>query len=223
MKVNEFYDSISGEYTDLLDRAVPRYREMLASIIDYIPSNLKIERILELGCGTGNLTELIIQKYPHAEVVAVDISGQIIKECRQRLQSEAVEYLQKDFMEISFEPSTFDLVLSSIAIHHLKDEDKRILFSRLNTFIRSGGVFIYADQSRGVTEEIYQKNIQKWKTEATKLGSSNSDWETWMKHQDEHDYHALAIDQIKWLETSSFKNIDIVWRNLLWTIFYAEK
>ena len=54
-------------------------------MLEYIPENINARRILELGCGTGNLTELIIQNYPHAQVVAVDFSGEIIKECRRRL------------------------------------------------------------------------------------------------------------------------------------------
>jgi len=40
MEVGEFYDKISKEYADLLDKTIPRYREMLSSLLHYIPNHL---------------------------------------------------------------------------------------------------------------------------------------------------------------------------------------
>ena len=86
MKVEEFYNEISKEYTDLLDRAVPRYREMLSTMLHYLPIDFTPIKILELGCGTGNLTEYIINKYPGSELTVVDISANILEECKLRFK-----------------------------------------------------------------------------------------------------------------------------------------
>lgn len=224
MEVEEFYDNISNEYTDMLDRAVPKYREMLWLMLHYIPANFKPKRILELGSGTGNLTELVLEKFPDAEITVVDISEKILDECKARFQSSnSINYCQYDFKEIEFEIASFDLILSSIAIHHIEDVDKQILFRKINSYLKPKGIFTYLDQCMGETTEIYQKNMKMWKTAAFKLGSTKENWKTWMDHQDEHDFHATVKNQIKWLEESSFKNIDILWRNLLWTVFYSEK
>ncbi|MHC4309950.1 MAG: hypothetical protein ACYSSN_08405, partial [Planctomycetota bacterium] len=58
---------------------------------------------------------------------------------------------------------------------------------------------------------------------ALNSGCPEDEWELWMKHQDEHDYHATAVDQILWLKKANFSSIDITWRYLLWTVITARK
>ncbi len=224
MKVEEFYNNISKEYTGLLERTIPKYGEMLLSILLYIPDGLEPLNILELGCGTGNLTELLCRRYPKSGITAVDISGEILNECKARLNScDSIKFIQSDFKEMTFEKDTFDLVVSSIAIHHLEDDQKKVLFEKVSSYLKSGGVFIFADQCRGETDEIYRKNIDKWREEAFRLGATEADWKTWMEHQEKHDFHSTAGEQIKWLKSAFFDKVDILWRNLLWAVVYAEK
>ena len=224
MNAEEFYDKISENYNVLLEKAVPRYREMLFTLLHYIPGELNPATILELGCGTGNLTELVVAKYPLSKITAVDYSEKAIGECRSRLNPvDTIVYDKKDFRELNYKPASFDLVISSISIHHLTDGEKQILFDQVYHFLKKGGYFLYADQCKGRTSEIYQKHMDTWKDEAIKLGSTGQDWKTWMEHQDQHDFHAAATDQLKWLEQSGFSETDIVWRNLLWTVFHAVK
>ena len=222
--VEQFYNAISRDYNDLLDRAVPRYREMLGSVLYYLPSGFSPRRILELGCGTGNLTEYVVRQYPEAAIDVVDISGAILQECQQRFASvRTIAYHQADFKTLAFPANSYDLVVSSIAIHHLEDEHKRLLFQKVSRFLRPEGRLVYADQCRGSTEDIYQKNMERWREEALRLGSSAQDWDTWMNHQAQHDFHSPVRDQIAWLEEAAFTQVDVVWRNLLWAVFYAEK
>ena len=59
--------------------------------------------------------------------------------------------------------------------------------------MRSGGVFVYADQCKGSSSEIYQKHIDSWLKEAFNLASTNENWKTWM---DQRDYHSIEKDQL---------------------------
>ncbi len=223
-KVEDFYNSISTKYTALLDRAIPRYREMLQTMLDYLPKDCKPNRILELGCGTGNLTEHVLNKFPDSELTLVDISEDMLKECKSKFKNKtSLVYYQVDFKDLAFEVNSFDLIISSIAIHHLEDMNKQVLFRKLYSYLKPNGIFTYADQCKGRTKGIYDKHIQSWRTEAFNLGSSEKDWKTWMNHQEKHDYHASAIEQVLWLENAAFRNTDILWRYLLWTVFRAEK
>ena len=70
----QFFEDISGEYTAAIDRCVPRYREMLWAILHYLPPAWMPDRILELGCGSGNLSELLCRKFPDASIRLVDPS-----------------------------------------------------------------------------------------------------------------------------------------------------
>jgi tRNA (cmo5U34)-methyltransferase len=222
--VEQFYNAISKDYNKFIHRAVPRYPEMLWAIFQYIPKNLKPKRILELGCGTGNLSELIVKTYPKSEKVLVDISEEVLSRCKNRLEdNNRIEYCQADINELDFPADSFDLIVSSITIHHLKHQEKELLFGKAFSWLTNEGVFTYSDQFAGVTKEIYDNHMKLWHQFVLNSGCTEDEWELWMKHQDEHDYHATAIEQILWLKKENFSSIDITWRYLLWTVITAKK
>lgn len=222
--VENFYDSLSHEYTDLIRRCVPRYGELLFNMFCYLPRDFKPRRILDLGCGTGNLTEQIRLHFPDPEITAVDISGEILKECETRFSGDReIRYVQADFRDLPFAPGSFDLVMSSIAIHHIQDPDKSLLYRRIHELLSPGGIFVFADQTRGITDEIYAVHMERWKEEAFRLGSTEENWRMWMEHQEAHDYHTPVTWHLDELRGSGFREVDVLWKNIMWLVAWARK
>lgn len=222
--VEAFYDQLSNRYTDMIARCVPRYNEMFFNLFHYIPVDLQVQNILDLGCGTGNLTEAALNHYPDAQIHALDLSADILNECRARFAGHHnISYHQQDFNHIDLPENSFDLIISSIAIHHIVDADKANLYKKVFALLKPGGIFVFADQTRGITEEIYQKHISRWKEEAFKLGSTEDDWQLWMAHQDAHDYHTPVGWHLKELEKAGFEKVDVIWKNIMWAVIWAQK
>ncbi|MEQ8764525.1 MAG: class I SAM-dependent methyltransferase [Planctomycetota bacterium] len=221
----EFFDRISARYTSAIERCVPRYREMLWALLYYLPDELAApRRVLELGCGSGNLSLLLRAKFPGAELTLVDASGQLLEECRGRLaESEGLDFRQEDFRELAFEPGHFDLAISSISLHHLKDDEKSRLFARLHEWLRPGGCWTYSDQFAGETPELYEKHLSEWERQSRALGATDEEWIDWMRHQREADHHAPLRAQLRWMESAGFVSLDCPWRHLLWTIVQGRK
>ncbi len=220
----EFFEEISDEYTAAIDRCVPRYREMLWAILHYLPTAWTPTRVLELGCGSGNLSQLVCRKFPKASIRLVDFSGRLLQQCKSRLSEfGGIEYRQEDFRSLEFSPGSIDLVVSSISLHHLTHEEKAALFVKIHRWLDNRGVFSYSDQFAGVTDDIYAQQMADWKQRSRQLGASSEEWDAWMKHQDAHDYHATLIDQIEWLRKAGFRKIDCTWRYILWTVLQARK
>jgi tRNA (cmo5U34)-methyltransferase len=222
--VEAFYDQLSNRYTELISKCVPRYDEIFYNLFSYIPHDLQPQNILDLGCGTGNLTAAALQHYPQANIHALDLSAEILNECRQRFEGKSnIYYHQQDFSKLEFEPQSFDLIISSIAIHHIPDEEKAKLYQQVYFLLKLDGVFVFADQTRGITEEIYQRHIARWKEEAFKLGSTEENWQLWMQHQDAHDYHTPVGWHLKELEKAGFSEVDIIWKNIMWAVIWSRK
>jgi tRNA (cmo5U34)-methyltransferase len=213
-----FYDGLARDYNEAILRCVPRYDEMLDAIFSYLPDDLEPRRILELGCGGGHLTRRTLDAFPAAEVVAVDLSREMLQMTRPLAEPTRLGLVRNDFGHLCFRPGAFDLVVSSISIHHIVDADKRSLFRNVHQSLAPGGAFCYSDQFSGETAEIYQKHIDRWRAEARKLGASEAEWAEWMRHHDEDDHHATVSQQMAWLGESGFGTVDCVWRNLLWTV-----
>ena len=96
------------------------------------------ERVLDAGCGTGRVTELLIQRFPHAAVVAVDASKAMVTQARTRLGGRA-EVLHRNLTEpLHIDP--VDVVFSNAVFHWIDDHPK--LFANLSGELRPGGQLV---------------------------------------------------------------------------------
>jgi len=222
--VGRFFDQLTDGYTEVIERCFPRYREMLWALLEYLPSDAQPRNILELGCGTGNLSVLLRARYPDAIIRLVDISSDSLQTCEQRFSpTPRLVFQQADFRDLRFADSQFDLVISSIAVHHLTAEEKRVMFGKINCWLSANGVFAYADQHAGASDDLNRKHIENWKALSRQAGSTAEEWEMWMQHQRDHDHHDSLCDQIDWLRDAGFNIIDCPWRYLLWAVLICRK
>lgn len=222
--VDQFFDALTDDYALAIERCFPRYREMLWALLDYLPANLEFKEILELGSGTGNLSVILAEKYPNATIHLVDVSTESLAVCQSRLGDGArFQYHRQDFRELRYEDGQFDLVASSIAVHHLTSREKQTLFANTFRWLNRRGMFAYADQHAGATNDLYRRHMDHWKAAAIGAGSTQREWEMWMQHQADHDHHDTLTDQIDWLRQAGFDVVDCPWRYLLWTILQARK
>lgn len=87
---------------------------LLARIGDIAPRS-----ILDIGCGTGLLTELLRKRWPEAQITAVDAAPAMLDVARAKLLS--VRFLQGDAARLPL-AEKFDLVISSMVLHWLKPD-----------------------------------------------------------------------------------------------------
>jgi trans-aconitate 2-methyltransferase len=91
--------------------------------------------IVDLGCGPGNATRLLAERWPEAALTGVDRSAAMLAEARR--DGPDAEWVEADLGGWSPE-RRFDLVYSNATLHWLAHHD--VLFPRLMTFLRPGGV-----------------------------------------------------------------------------------
>src|SRR5262245_52227493 len=109
------------------------------------------ERVLDAGCGTGQVTAKLLERLPRGSVVALDGSPSMIDQARERLGDARVEYLVHDLLyPIPIEP--VDAVLSTATFHWIPDHDR--LFANLAAILRPGGQLAAQCGGRGNTVEL---------------------------------------------------------------------
>lgn len=222
-----FFGSISGEYDVSIFRGCPPYLEMLEALIQYV--FLKSEaplNILELGCGTGNLSRILVEQFPQGELTVVDLSEEMLAQTKSKLQKlgRSVHTVANGFMEVTFPENHFDLVVSSLALHHVLDEDKPALYGQIFKWLKPGGKFRCADQCLALpAEQAHVLNFQRWEAWATQTGATAEELSMWKDHSSQYDHYASLGDHLLWLNQAGFAQVDCYWRKLFWTVFGAEK
>ena len=94
------------------------------------------ETVLDAGCGSGRVTELLLERLPEGRVIAVDSSPSMIEQARQRLRGRRVELLESDLAELRLDDQV-DAVFSNAVFHWVPDHEA--LFAALFGTLRPGG------------------------------------------------------------------------------------
>ncbi len=105
-----------------------------------------VERILEIGCGTGFLTRDIQARWPGAELVATDLSPEMLARASAG-GLVAGTFLPMDGEIPAFDGEWFDLILSSLAFQWFDDMGGAV--GRLAGLLRPGGSLIFSTMGRG--------------------------------------------------------------------------
>ena len=122
-----------------------RHLKMIKSkekVIDFLPEN--IEKIIDLGTGTGLQLIKLYKKHPNVHTIAIDISDGMLKKLDERHISKNITIVNKSFFEYNFEPN-IDAVISTQALHHFEPNDKLTLYQKVYDCLKKGGRFINED------------------------------------------------------------------------------
>ena len=93
------------------------------------------ETVLDAGCGSGRITQALIERLPRGRVIAVDASPSMIEAARARLGPDA-DLRVVDLLELSVQ-EPLDAILSTATFHWIGDHER--LFARLRAALRAGG------------------------------------------------------------------------------------
>lgn len=99
------------------------------------------KRVLDLGCGYGWHCRYALEQGAR-EVVGVDISQRMLEQARCRTISERCRYLHMAMEDIDFPEACFDVVISSLALHYVRDYAD--VLRRVAVCLKSGGDFVFS-------------------------------------------------------------------------------
>ena len=97
------------------------------------------ETVLDAGCGSGNVTQLLLDRLPDGHVVAVDSSEAMVEHAREALDPERATVFRADLAELELEEPV-DAAFSNAVFHWIPDHDA--LFDRLHAALRPGAVLV---------------------------------------------------------------------------------
>ena len=198
MTVNLWSDAAHAESYLEHRKRIPRRDEGYGVLLEFLPE--RVGRVLDLGCGDGEVVGRVLEARPDAQAVAADFSAEMLRRVRERF----VEALNVTIVEHDLDAplpgdwGTFDVVVSAFAIHHVVDERKRALYAEVYDRLAPGGVFLNLEHVASATPELHEAFL------AT-LGTALED-------DDPSNQLAPVESQLAWLREIAFDQVDCHWK-----------
>jgi trans-aconitate 2-methyltransferase len=123
-------DWSAAQYLKFEEERTRPSRDLLAQVPLDAP-----RRVVDLGCGPGNSTELLIERFPGAEVIGIDSSPDMLRQARERLPR--CKFVEADLSAWTPEPGT-DLLFGNAVFHWVPDHPS--VLRRLLHALGPGGV-----------------------------------------------------------------------------------
>lgn len=218
----------SASSADPYDRAhhklVPCFDDFYRTALELLPfaPDARFE-VLDLGAGSGLLSAMIAEAFPHVRLTLFDVTPGMLMLARQRLKplGKRVKFVTAD-LAAATRSKPYNAVVSALAIYHLPDSGKRHLFADIFKYLTPGGVLINADQIAGETPAIDRCSRQAWIKRARELKASDRDLDAAIERM-KQDLPATVGQQLAWMREAGFIEVSCTYRNLIFAVISGTK
>ncbi len=225
MKIGQAFNQTTQYYDEWIQKAMANYELVFSTAVELVPFDTDTcFRVMDLGAGTGLFSYHLMARFPQAHFTLFDLAEQMLDVARQRFAAtpERFEYIVDDYRNLGSLPP-YELIISSMSIHHLADPEKSSLFKAIYNMLKPGGVFINVDQIQAPTPTLRELYWNSWLKRLRTTGQAEERIQSSIQRRTTYDKDALLADQLRWLAEAGFANADIIYKFFHVGVFLATK
>ena len=222
-RIKKHFEEEAKEYDIIIQKIIPYYNQMVEALVSVIPFTKESAfSVIDLGCGTGTISKAVKNEFPNVNITCVDISGNMLEIAKNKIGGN-VNCIQADFNSFNF-PQKYDLIVSSLALHHLEnDSDKLEFYRKIYASINQGGVFVNLDVVLGSDDFIQEMYIKKWRKFMEKSISADEIDGKWLPNFYAEDRPAKLTTHLNMLKVCGFTDIDVICKYYDVAVYTAKK
>jgi len=220
--LKEKFSQGAEEYDKQRRHVIPCLEDLYRITVDLANVENPKPKILDLGAGTGLLTLHLHNKYPDGDYLLLDLSEEMLNIAKTRFKNaQNFRFMVADYLKQDFK-GQFDIVVSSLSIHHLEHPDKIFLYEKIYQHLNTGGIFINADQVLGPNQANEKEYYRNWLSKID-MGSLSESEKTIILDRIKLDKPASLADNFKWLEKTGFVDVDVYYKYYNFVVLYGKR
>ena len=225
---------LASEQLDLMERVIRCFRDRQTPPI--------VETWLDLGCGDGPLSKMMLQAFPQSRGFMLDYSDPMLEAAQSSMKSnnDRVQFIKADLSnpdwknnlsKLNPDIQSFDVIVSGFAIHHLTDDRKRELYQEIYHLLSSDrGVFLnleHVASTDSTVENIFTGAFvdSMYKTYAGERTRKECEAAVQYDLSVDKDANILVPVEVQcnWLREIGYQHVDCYFKYLILALFGGVK
>jgi tRNA (cmo5U34)-methyltransferase len=154
-------------FAKIADVLIPGRQEILSRITALVTMGEEEPlRVLDLGCGFGDVTAAILKLRPNAQVCMVDFSDEMLRLSKERfIGNPRISFIKHDLnggLPTELERHSFSAVVSCFALHHVEFACRVNLYHQIKELLVENGLFLNGDRFREASPVMDESVFQNW-------------------------------------------------------------
>ncbi|MCL2337358.1 MAG: methyltransferase domain-containing protein [Firmicutes bacterium] len=222
-RVKAHFEAEAQEFDMIIQKLIPHYNEMIVALVSVIPfARESAFAMIDLGCGTGTVSKAVKDSFPNVAVTCVDIAEPMLQIAKKKIGGK-VNCIQADFNRFVF-PQKYDLIVSSLALHHLADDGAKLgFYQAIYAALNAGGMFINIDVVLGSDEKLQKVFMEKWRQFMAKSVAEEEITGKWLPNYYAEDRPAALMTHLAMLKECGFSAVDVIYKYYNYAVYGGKK
>ena len=184
------------------------------------------KNLLDVGCGAGNYTLMMLSKIPDLNCTLVDLSKPMLDKALERVSkmtSSDISIVQGDIREVKLIENHYDIILAGAVLHHLRDDkDWEATFEKLYKLLKPGGCLMISDLITQDTELLNEYIWERYGDYLETLGGKEYRQKV-LDYVAKEDSPRSMNYQLDLMKKVGFRKVEIIHKNMCFGAFGGIK
>lgn len=213
----------AGTYDKEINNTIPYYSEFYDQTLDVI-EQCDYEELhwLDLGCGTGSLEKLALQRFTNAQFVLVDPSEKMLEKAKEKLQDQNIQYMCGNSVSIDFD-SSFDVVTAIQSHHYMHEDERKKATENVYKALKKGGIYISFENVVPEDTDIKEMELLRWGRYQQRHGKTQAEAKAHNARCGVNYFPLTVSEHMQLLKQTGFRYVHVFWYSYMQMGIYGLK
>lgn len=217
------FNRIAESFDSQRKNRIQCYDDFYGTSVSFLASMRKnFKTVLDLGAGTGILSEYLYDQFPDAKYTLMDVADLMLDEARLRFKNHKNFHYITDDYSVTLPSVKFDLIATALSFHCIERKEKGSLYQNVYRHLKPGGYFFLLDRFSS-SSSLIEKHYTRWRSDyIAKNMNHGMDNDTY-RAEKKLRRNSTLFETVSSLSETGFKTAECIYSFMQYSVILAIK